>query len=127
MRQNSCYSYILTPAKAASIVSDASSSVRFFCTVTKASRACPTSQSSKSSIPIPHSSPAFTCPEDKLICHEGREDKNDEQNNAMRTRVLTEKCNMNFNGQLNQEQECLCHLSRLLVILLSFSIRTLMQ
>ena len=104
-----CYSYILTPAKAASIVADASSSVRFFWTVMKASRVCPTSQSSKSSIPIPHSSPAFTCPEDNLIVltHEGREDKNDEPNNAMRTRVLQKNVILISMDNRTREQ-CVC-------------------
>lgn len=55
------YNSIPTPSSAAVIEADASSSVRFFCTVLKASIRSPSSQSSNSPTPMPHSSPAFTC------------------------------------------------------------------
>lgn len=53
-------SYRCIPSNAADIEADASSSVLFFCTELKASITSPSSQSSNSSIPTPHSSPAFT-------------------------------------------------------------------
>lgn len=57
-----CNIYTWTPAplRAAVTVAEASSSVLAFFTVLNASRTSPSSQSSKSSTPIPHSSPAPT-------------------------------------------------------------------
>lgn len=63
-RWGSTYGHCWVLSIAAAIVAEASSSVRFFFTLLKASIRSPTAQSLKSSIPMPHSSPAFTYPEE---------------------------------------------------------------
>lgn len=57
----SFYNATPTPSTAAAIDAEASSRVLLFWTVLKTSRMSPSSQSSKSSNPSPHSRPAFTC------------------------------------------------------------------
>jgi hypothetical protein len=66
-----CQFYSWTPAslRAAVTVAEASSRVLAFFTVLNASTTSPSSHSSKSSTPIPHSSPAPTCGKENFSSH----------------------------------------------------------